>query len=261
MARSLILDNTTGTIEIVLAGAITTNQLEITAHYADITSSGSTPGNQFSSSNSTTDVDIVDAPAASTQRVIADITVYNADTVVATVTIKHDDASTEHVLYKFDIDPGETWELSGASTFPASALATRAEYDASGDSDYTTTSTSFVSVGANFALTIVTSGGDVEMGFTCNGNNSGAGGLTYFDVYESVAAARLGNTDGLSYLRPEGAGNSHNLSFTFRATGLAAGSHTFTLYWKVSAGTGKFFANSTATVQMTPFFWVREVKP
>lgn len=123
-------------------------------------------------------------------------------------------------------------------------------------SDYTTTSTSFVDVDAtNLALTITTTGGDVMVHFY--GNFDGvAPNAVFVDV--DLDGTRIGGDDGLikyenpSYVVP--------VSFTRLITGLAAGSHTLKLQWKVSAGTTTLYAGAgTSTYDLHPQFWAREV--
>lgn len=103
----IILTATTDNLQLVLAGAITTNQLDIYTSWRDITTTGFTPGRTPSNSNNTTDVNIVPAPAASTQRVIDFISIYNRDTVNATVTVKLDANGTEYTLVQVILAPNE----------------------------------------------------------------------------------------------------------------------------------------------------------
>ncbi|MBL8162621.1 MAG: hypothetical protein JNJ61_11595 [Anaerolineae bacterium] len=129
-------------------------------------------------------------------------------------------------------------------------------------SNYSTTSTSFVDVDAtagNMAHTINTVGGDVLIGFT-SGLVSNGGGSTYFDVYidpdGSDPGGRFGGDDGLA--RQTDA--YEYISFVIVKKGLAAGSHTFKLQWKVSASTGLIYAGAGAAGNDThPTFWVREL--
>lgn len=107
----LILTTTTDNLQLVLSSAITANQLDIMACWRDITTTGFTPGKTLSNSNSTTDVNIAPAPAASTQRVIDFVSVYNKDTVNATVTIKFDANGTEFILIVVTLAPGERLEF------------------------------------------------------------------------------------------------------------------------------------------------------
>ena len=75
----IILDNTTGTIQAVLGGAITTNQPDYWTGYVDHTTTTVLSGNGGGALNSTTDVNIVSAPAASTQRQVKYISIYNRE--------------------------------------------------------------------------------------------------------------------------------------------------------------------------------------
>lgn len=110
----MYLSNTNEKIEIVLAGTVTTNQLEWTASYQDITSAGMTLPQSSSQglTNSTTAVDMVAAPAASTNRQVVYISVYNDDTVDATVKIRKDVGGTEYIYVNQALRAGETLEWS-----------------------------------------------------------------------------------------------------------------------------------------------------
>ena len=136
-------------------------------------------------------------------------------------------------------------------------------YELNQGSDYTTTSTSFVDVDAtNLALTITTTGGDVLIGFY--GSLRAAALLAvYFDVHESVANARIGGDDGIIVTglgAYAGLYNQLSVQFVRLVTGLAAGSHTFKLQWKVNTSTVTLLAGAgTSGGDVHPQFWVREV--
>ncbi len=104
----LVLANTTDTIEVVLGGTVTTNQLRCVSAWRDVTTTAYTPGRTVTNTNNTTAVAAVAAPGASTQRVVDLISVYNADTVAQTVTVKYDDNGTEYVLWSGTLSVGET---------------------------------------------------------------------------------------------------------------------------------------------------------
>lgn len=104
----IVLDATDETIEVDLDAAHTTNALKCFACYRDITTTAYTPGNQAADTNGTTEVTAISAPAASTQRVVDYIGVYNADTATHAVTIKFDKAATESVLCKRTVQAGQT---------------------------------------------------------------------------------------------------------------------------------------------------------
>lgn len=104
----MFLDATTKSLELVLGGAITTNQLPIVVDYVDMTTTTTLAGEQDSISNSATLVTILSAPAASTQRKVNGITVYNADTVAATVTIRLNNNATLRPLVVTTLQVGDT---------------------------------------------------------------------------------------------------------------------------------------------------------
>lgn len=110
----ITLDATTASIEVILAGAITTTQLPIVCSYADKTSTTFTPGKTTTATNSTSTVTIVAAPAASTQREVHSINVYNADTASATITIRENDNSTLRILAKVILAVADTLTYSHA---------------------------------------------------------------------------------------------------------------------------------------------------
>ena len=119
----IILTEATDTLQAVLAAAITTNQLQCFSCWRDITITPTyTPGRSGINTNNTTDVNLVAAPAASTQRVVDLVNIYNRDTVVATVTVKMDLNGTEYILWKGMLDTGETlfyadgkgWGITGS---------------------------------------------------------------------------------------------------------------------------------------------------
>jgi len=68
-----------------------------------------TPGNNNGALNGVTAVDIVAAPAASTQRVVRNVSFFNRDTAAVTITLRLDDGGTERVLDKQTVQPDEAW--------------------------------------------------------------------------------------------------------------------------------------------------------
>lgn len=106
----LILTATTDNLQAVLGGSVTANQLQCVASWRDVTTSAYTPGRTLALTNNTTDVNIVPAPASSTQRVVDYLSIYNADTASATVTVKLDANGTEYVLFRAIIGAGERIE-------------------------------------------------------------------------------------------------------------------------------------------------------
>lgn len=108
----MIVLSTTHKLQAVLTGAITTNQPTYWCDYMDTT--GDTVGGSDGALNSTTDVDIVAAPAAD-QRLVRQIHIYNLDTVACTVTVKTDAAGTERNLIKMVLNAGEVLVYNSAA--------------------------------------------------------------------------------------------------------------------------------------------------
>lgn len=121
----IVLDGTTKKIQVVLAGAVASNQANCVAAWRDITTTTYTPGSTETVTNNTTDVDFVGSPAASTQRVVDFLNVYNADTADITVTIKSDNFGVERILYKATLAAGETLTYTGANGWQVSATSPR----------------------------------------------------------------------------------------------------------------------------------------
>lgn len=102
------LDSTTEVIRWYLGGAITTNKLHCDANWVDKTSTTATPGSTQSQSSDTTPVDAVGAPAASTQRIVLDLSICNRDTAAATVTVERYDGTDRRDLLTVTLAAGST---------------------------------------------------------------------------------------------------------------------------------------------------------
>ena len=114
-----MLSSTTDLVEVVLWWAITTNQLRCVSSRRDITTTAYTPWRTVINTNSTTDVVVVWSPAASTQRVVDFLNIYNHDTVTATVTVKFSDNWTEYIMWKWDLATQERLEYQDWEWFRA----------------------------------------------------------------------------------------------------------------------------------------------
>lgn len=108
----IILTQTTDNLQVVLGGTVTTNQLKCFASWRDRTTTTFTPGRTVIDTNNTTDVNLVAAPAASTQRSVDFVSIYNNDTVSATVTVKFDANGTEYILVKVTLAATERLEYA-----------------------------------------------------------------------------------------------------------------------------------------------------
>lgn len=72
-------------------------------------------GNSHGALNGTTPVDVVAAPAASTQRVVRNVVFHNRDSAAVVITLRLDDGGTERVLDIQTVQAGETW-IYGVTT-------------------------------------------------------------------------------------------------------------------------------------------------
>lgn len=115
----IVLSTTNDTIQLVLGGTVATNQLDAFASYRDITTTTYSPERTSVASNNTSDVNLVPAPAASTQRVIDFLNVFNRDTAASTVTLKLDVSGTERILWRGVLAPSERVEYSEGAGFRA----------------------------------------------------------------------------------------------------------------------------------------------
>lgn len=118
MSQTLVLDATTKSITLVLAGAKTSVDCDIVATWADNTGSVFTEGGTDLVSNGTTPVTVVASPAASTRRIVKTITVYNSDTGAVTASVRYVSSGGTRIIAKTTLAVGEKWTLEG--TFDAS---------------------------------------------------------------------------------------------------------------------------------------------
>lgn len=113
----IILTNTTDKITAKLNGAVTTNQLRCVVSYRDTTTTSIAPGRNAMNTNNATAIDLVPAPAASTQRIVDYISIHNADTVNQTVTIYFNDNGTTYELFVATLGVGEKIEFQEGQGF------------------------------------------------------------------------------------------------------------------------------------------------
>lgn len=107
----LVLDATTKSLEVKLAGAITATQLPYVASYVDISQStfgvvGSSESD--GTTNNATAVTVVAAPGASTSRKLNFLSVFNVDTVQATVTVQVNNSGTLRICWRGLLAVGDT---------------------------------------------------------------------------------------------------------------------------------------------------------
>lgn len=104
------LDTTTKSLEVVLSATVTTNQLPFVAGYVDISQANlvlTAVQESDGTTNNTTAVTLLSAPAASTSRQLKYLSIYNADTVSATVTVRVNNNSTTRTTWKGTLAAGD----------------------------------------------------------------------------------------------------------------------------------------------------------
>jgi hypothetical protein len=107
----IVLSQTTDKIQVILSANVSTNQAQCVACWRDITSSPSyVSGRSVAATNNTTDVDLVASPAASTQRVIDYLSIYNNDNAAMTISVKYDANGTDYFLWRGTVLSGERVE-------------------------------------------------------------------------------------------------------------------------------------------------------
>jgi hypothetical protein len=113
----IILSNTTDSLQVVLASAVTTNQLRCYVAYRDTTATTITPNRAVATTNNTTPVTLLSAPSASAQKIVDYLSIYNSDTANAVVTVYINSSSTTYKLTETTLGPGEKLEFQEGQGF------------------------------------------------------------------------------------------------------------------------------------------------
>ena len=198
----IILDSTTRTIEVLLAGSITTSQLPVVASYSDtalpayadfasLRLSQDTQKTNQTQSNNTTAVTVVAAPSSGQQRRVEYLSIFNADTVAATVTVQLNDNSTLRIIAKEALAVGDTLYYSESRGWYT--------LDSSGNLKVTTSSSTGVSsiVGTSNQIAVSPATGNAVASLEFSGTvpgNSAVGDSAA--VGTSGSASRLDHTHG-----------------------------------------------------------------
>jgi hypothetical protein len=126
------------------------------------------------------------------------------------------------------------------ATTGANAIAERIPANAAVATVETTTSTVYTNLATVGPAVTVTTGTSVLLGFHCRQSNATLASNCW-TTYAVSGATTIAAADGtaLSYDSPVANSTAYH-GTTFRVTGLTAGSNTFTLQYRVSAGTGTF---------------------
>lgn len=105
----IVLDTATRKLQIVLGGAVSATQPNAIVGYSDVNQNGEVMRGttQLANANSTTPVDICDAPPVGYTRSITAVTVYNGDSAGVTATIRINDNGTTSTVVGITLLAGE----------------------------------------------------------------------------------------------------------------------------------------------------------
>lgn len=122
------LTTTNDRLQVVLASAVTSNQLQCLTTFKTFTSTTTTDGRVAINTNNTTDVDLAGPPSSGEAIDIQNINIYNNDTSTHVITIKLDVSGTETILYKGLIGVGDVLSWTGERGWINSSGHTAAYY-------------------------------------------------------------------------------------------------------------------------------------
>lgn len=111
--KTIILDSTTKTLKAKLSGAPATTNPDFVVSWADSSASAFSEGSTDGALNGSTEVTIVAAPAASTRRVIKDISIVNRDTAAVILSIIYNNNGTKRIIANVTLDSGDKWTPEG----------------------------------------------------------------------------------------------------------------------------------------------------
>ena len=105
----IILTSVNRKLEMVLAGAITTNDLQAICHFETVRAEEAQEGYgcEIVESNDTTAVTILSAPRAGESKLAKSISIYNADTTDVTMTFRYNDNGTSYTIFKATLATGD----------------------------------------------------------------------------------------------------------------------------------------------------------
>lgn len=223
----IILDATTKKLQLVLSGVVTTTELDWITSYVDITTTAFTPGSSDGTSNGTTAVDIIAAPAASTQRQLKHIAIQNRDTVSATVTLRYNDNATIRKIAVISLSSG--YQLIMDCNGDISIYDTSGKLLTAASASDLTGSTGIVAETAANVYAARTLTGTADKITVTNGD--GISGNPTF----TIAATYIGQTS-LTTLGTitTGVWNGTILTGTYGGTGINNGSKTLTYLKNIS---------------------------
>lgn len=149
----IILEAATKTLELVLSGAVATNQLPFVSNYVSFTTTAFAGIEQDGVSNGATPVTIVSAPVPPIAYQVKFITVRNSDTAPVTVTIQLNNNGTTRILVRITLAIGSTLQYTDGEGF--SVLDSNGNIIISQATAITSLTTDVVAVGPGAAVATI----------------------------------------------------------------------------------------------------------
>lgn len=253
----IVLDGSTKSLELVLAGAITSNQLPFVASYLDNTASGETPIENDGATNNTTAVTVVAAPSGGSLRRVTFVSVFNRDTAAATVTVQLNNNGTGRILCKVTLAVGSTLTYTddeGFRTTGANGAVIVGSATASGVPDVqvftssgTWTKASGVTVVRVIAVAGGGGGGSGRKGAASTIRNGGGGGGGGGRSDVMFKASLLGSTESVTVGSGGAGGAAQTTNSTDGNAGTAGGDSSFGSWLLVTGGSAGGSGKGTAS--------------
>ena len=113
----MTLSNVNDKVRVVLASAVTTNQLKCVVLFNNSSTPAVPKGRMLLDTNNTTAVDLLAGLQGTTSLTITQITIYNKDTVASTVSVSYYNGTDDFILTKQTLQPGETLQYNQSEGF------------------------------------------------------------------------------------------------------------------------------------------------
>jgi len=155
----MILGSTLKKLQVVLTAAMTTANMPVVVDYVDLVGLASgIADSQLSNTNGVTRVDILAAPAASTQRKVNSISIVNRDSATKTVSVIFNDNGTDYYLATAILDSGDSLSYTDTSSWTVTTS------DGSKKSIQTITTTNVTSIDGGAAATVYAAATTIDGG-------------------------------------------------------------------------------------------------
>lgn len=218
----MILDATNKSITVKLGEVIATTQLDVAADWEDITSTTFVAGATDTVTNSTTAVTAVASPAASTQRRVKELSVYNVDTIAHIVKVQLLNNATTRVRFSGSVPSGSTL-LYANGVF---SIVTPPTLTASSITDSTTVGRAVLTGADAVAVRTTLSAAPIA---AANGHNAVLNGGMDVSQELGTTGATLSTGGATKYIVDMWEGNYVHSSATVTSAQVASGSFGATL--------------------------------